>query len=73
MTTKSAALSLDAPMLPACVDGIPELPKSVDSGNLAFNRLVTYSIGCRSKNVRRGCPFGRLRIEVAGIRLRVLL
>lgn len=53
MTTKSAALALDAPMLPACVHGIPELPKSVDSGNLALNRLVTYSIGCWSKKVRR--------------------
>jgi hypothetical protein len=31
----------------------PELPNSVDSGNLALNGLVIHSIECRSMKIRR--------------------
>ena len=41
MTTKSAAPALGAPMLPARA-WEPELPKSVDGGNLALDRFAIH-------------------------------
>lgn len=49
MTSKSATLALGAPASPACVHGSPELPKSVDSVNLALNRLVIHSSACAGR------------------------